>query len=465
MHILPQLRKLEKKYADYIAVIGVHAAKFDTEKATENILAATRRYNVEHPVVNDISLAIMRSFAVRAWPTLMFIDPQGRVIGKHEGEFEFAALDRIIQQMVTEFENDGLLTKQPLPIKIGNGSNHNTTLSFPGKVASNLDNGNLYISDSNHHRVIVTDTDGEVKDIIGNGESPLAVDPFDSTTDGILNPIGYEATFCSPVFDNPQGMALYGNTLYIADAGAHTIISADLKRRVAKTIAGIGEQSLVQHSGGNATALPLNSPYDLAFENNTLYIAMAGAHQIWQMQIEATNISPFAGTGAENIIDGLRMESLLAQPYGLALQGNNLFFADSETSAIRVAKLGRDGRVVTLTGTGLFDFGDYDAIGQNAKLQHPQDVATSPYDAIYIADTYNHKIKRIDLTTLRVTTVAGTGGSGKDDGDALNKATFNEPAGITYLDESLYIADTNNHLIRRFDIADSKVETLQLIGI
>ena len=159
------------------------------------------------------------------------------------------------------------------------------------------------------------------------------------------------------------------------------------------------------------------------------------------------------------------MESLLAQPYGLALQGNNLFFADSETSAIRVAKLGKDGRVVTLTGTGLFDFGDYDAIGKDAKLQHPQDVAISSDDAIYIADTYIHKIKRIDLTTLRVTTVAGTGESGNDDGDALNEATFNEPAGITYLDETLYIADTNNHLIRRFDIADSKVETLQLTGI
>ena len=190
---------------------------------------------------------------------------------------------------------------------------------------------------------------------------------------------------------------------------------------------------------------------------------MAGAHQLWQMDIEAGMIEPFAGTGAENIVDGPRMESLLAQPYGLALDGNNLFFADSETSAIRVAKIGEGGRVITLTGTGLFAFGDSDGIGKKAVLQHPQDVAMA-LDAIYIADTYNHKIKRMDLSTLRVTTVAGDGTQGSTDGEAMS-ASFDEPAGIAYRDGIVYVADTNNHLIRKFDVELGTVATVELTSV
>ena len=78
MHILPQLRKLEKKYSDSLFVIGVHSAKFETERATENVRTAVNRYNVNHPVVNDVELRVMSAFAVRAWPTLMFIDAEGR---------------------------------------------------------------------------------------------------------------------------------------------------------------------------------------------------------------------------------------------------------------------------------------------------------------------------------------------------------------------------------------------------
>ena len=181
------------------------------------------------------------------------------------------------------------------------------------------------------------------------------------------------------------------------------------------------------------------------------------------MDINAGMIEPFAGTGAENIVDGLRMDALLAQPYGLALDGNNLFFADSETSSIRVAKIGEGGRVITLTGTGLFAFGDSDGIGKKAVLQHPQDVAVAP-DAIYIADTYNHKIKRMELSTLRVTTVAGDGTQGSTDGEAM-QASFDEPAGIVYRDGIVFVADTNNHRIRKFDVELGTVTTVELTGV
>ena len=460
MHILPQLRKLEMKYADELFVIGIHSAKFDTERATENVRAAVSRYNVNHPVVNDVELRVMSAFAARAWPTLMFIDPEGKVIGRHEGEFQLDAMDRVLTAMVDEFDHAGVLNRDPVPFEYGSEAESHGALSFPGKMLA-ADDGNLYIADSNHHRVIVATEDGKVNNIIGNGESPLALESFDPPP-GVLNPIGSEWDFDVPLFDNPQGMALDGEVLYVADAGTHTIQRVDLVSRTASVIAGTGEQSLIRHAGGEAMAFPLNSPYDLEYAEGILYIAMAGAHQLWQMDLSAGTIEPFAGTGAENIVDGERLEALLAQPYGLALDGNNLFFADSETSAIRVAKIGAGGRVVTLTGTGLFAFGDHDGIGKNAVLQHPQDVTWAP-GAVYIADSYNHKIKRMDLSTLRITTVAGDGTQGTADGDALN-ASFDEPAGISYRDGVIYVADTNNHRIRRLDTDSGTVNTVELVG-
>ena len=460
MHILPQLRKLEKKYADTLLVIGVHSAKFDTERATENVRAAVSRYNVNHPVVNDVELRVMSAFAARAWPTLMFIDPEGKVIGRHEGEFQLDAMDRVLTAMVDEFDQAGVLNRDPVPFEYGSEAKSHGSLSFPGKILA-ADDGYLYIADSNHHRVIVASEDGKVSDIVGDGKSPLALESFDPPP-GVLNPIGSDWDFDFPLFDNPQGMALAGEILYVADAGTHTIQRVDLASHTVSVIAGTGEQSLIRHSGGEAIAFPLNSPYDLEYADGVLYIAMAGAHQLWQMDIAAGMTEPFAGTGAENIVDGKRLEALLAQPYGLALDGNNLFFADSETSAIRVAKIGAGGRVVTLTGTGLFAFGDRDGIGKDAVLQYPQDVAVAP-GAIYIADSYNHKIKRMELSTLRITTVAGDGTQGRAEGDALS-ASFDEPAGISYRDGIVYVADTNNHSVRRLDVETETVDTIELVG-
>ena len=461
MHILPQLRKLETKYSDTLFVIGVHSAKFDTEKATENVHAAVRRYNVNHPVVNDVDLKVMSAFAARAWPTLMFIDPEGKVIGRHEGEFQLEAMDRVLTAMVDEFDRSGVLNRNPVPFIYGPDTYGTGTLAFPGKILA-PDDGYLYIADSNRHRVIVASADGLVEDVIGNGESPLAHGSFEPPP-SILNPVGSDWSFDAPLFDNPQGMALEGETLYVADAGSHTIQRVDLAKRTVSVIAGTGEQSLIRHAGGEATAFPLNSPYDVEISGSILYIAMAGSHQLWQMNIADNTTEPFAGNGAENIVDNPRLDALLAQPSGLALDGNNLFFADSETSAIRVAKIGPGGRVVTLTGTGLFAFGDRDGVGKEAVLQHPQDVASAP-GAVYIADTYNHKIKRMDLSTLRITTVAGDGTQGSNDGDAF-ESSFDEPAGIAYRDGIVFVADTNNHRIRKFDVDQGIVDTIELNGI
>jgi hypothetical protein len=453
MHVLPQLRKLEKKYADALTVIGVHSAKFNAEKATENVRAAVRRYDIGHPVVNDANFEIWKTYAVRAWPTLMFIDPTGKIIGRHEGEFEPDALGDVLAEIIEEHEATGLLRRGQFEIE--NDTTDKAPLSFPGKITADTDGERLIISDSNHRRLVVSDLNGNVETVIGNGESPLVADEGRGVLGG--------STIEGPLFDNPQGTVVDSNELYVADAGTHTIVRVDLANGLATTIAGTGEQSLYRHKGGVALKVPLNSPYDLSLYRGILYIAMAGFHQLWSMDIAAGTIAPFAGDGNEDILDELKPDARLAQPYGVDVSNNAVFFIDSETSAVRVAAIADEGRVVTLVGTGLFDFGDHDAVSKKALLQHPQGLAISN-GTIYVADSYNNKIKSLTISSLQVKTVAGSGKQGTADG-YLARAEFSEPAGLAIIENRIYVADTNNHRIRVIELGSGEVFTLELNGL
>jgi hypothetical protein len=453
MHVLPQLRKLEQKYADILTVIGVHSAKFNAEKSSDNVREAVRRYGIESPVVNDADFEIWKSYAARAWPTLMFLDPSGKVIGRHEGEFPVDTLDEVISQMIAEHEPSGLFQRGEFALQSEIAAGEQ--LSFPGKITADAERERLIISDSNHRRLIVTDLDGKVETVIGNGESPLV----NGDRRGGYGSVGFN----EPLFDNPQGTAIVGDTIYVADAGIHTIVEVDLDEGVAGTLAGTGEQSLYRHTGGNALRVPLNSPYDLSLYEDTLYIAMAGFHQLWTMNLDERTVATFAGDGGEDIVDGMKPEARLAQPYGIEVSNNTVFFIDSETSSVRVAAIAEEGRVVTLVGTGLFDFGDHDGVGKEALLQHPQGLAVHN-DAIYVADSYNNKIKSIAIGSLQARTIAGSGANGYQDG-TLAEATFSEPAGLALIDNRIYVADTNNHKIRVVDLETDEVASLELSGL
>ena len=453
MHVLPQLRKLEEKYADILTVVGVHSAKFNAEKSSENVRQAVRRYGIGHPVVNDADFEIWKSFAARAWPTLMFLDPAGKLIGRHEGEFLVDALDQVLVGMIEEHETLGNFVRGKLDFLPE--TRPETQLSFPGKITADAEREIVVISDSNHRRLVVSDLDGKVEAIIGNGESPLA----DIEHRGIF----FERTYDQPLFDNPQGVVIDGETLYVADAGTHTIVRIDLVGGTAETIAGTGAQSMYRHEGGDALVTPLNSPYDLSLHRGVLYMAMAGFHQLWSLDLAENTASPFAGDGAEDIQDDLKSNARLAQPYGIEVSNNAVFFIDSETSALRVSAIADEGRVVTLVGKGLFDFGDIDGAGKDALFQHPQGLAVSK-DVIYIADSYNNKIKSVAIGSLQVNTVAGSGKAGDVDG-LSTIAQFNEPAGVAVAGNRVYIADTNNHKIKVMELDTKEVYMLKLTGL
>jgi thiol-disulfide isomerase/thioredoxin len=115
MHVIPDLKRLEEKYAEELVVIGVHSAKFTNEKNTENLRRILVRYDIDHPVVNDAEFTIWRSYGARAWPTLVLIDPEGYVVGAASGEGHGDGFDRAIAAVIHVFDERGLIDRTPLP--------------------------------------------------------------------------------------------------------------------------------------------------------------------------------------------------------------------------------------------------------------------------------------------------------------------------------------------------------------
>lgn len=454
IHIMPELKKLEEKYKNELVVIGVHSAKFLTERGTENIRQAILRYEIEHLVVNDKDFEVWDEYTAKSWPTLVLIDPYGKVIGMRSGEGVYDAFDPVISGAIAQYKKDGLtLNTEPLKLTPEKDKAPRSLLSFPGKITSDTASSRIFITDSNNNRVLVLklSIDGisvKVEEVIGSGSIGLS-----------------DGTFTESSFNHPQGIAFSNDKLYIADTENHIIREADLITKQVKTIAGLGYQS-TEHSfinPANALDIPINSPWDLTVVGDELYIAMAGPHQLWKLDLKTGKIGTYAGSGRENIIDGSFKESALAQPSGITSDGLRLYFADSEVSAVRTADINSSkGKVNTIVGSGLFDFGDIDGIGDDAKLQHPLGVFYNPGDElIYVADTYNSKIKTVNPRTREAKTYAGTGYIGTRDGNK-DAAQFNEPSGLTIINGKLYITDTNNNLLRVIDMTSGEVKTVKI---
>jgi DNA-binding beta-propeller fold protein YncE len=436
---------LEKKYPNQLVVIGIHTPKFDSEKDPDSIRKAMDRYGISHPVLNDAERKLWTRYNVQSWPTVFMVDPEGYLVGLIAEEKVFEVLDRAISQQIRIHRTRKTLDERPLPFQAERAARQGDgPLYFPGKVLADAENGRLVIADSTHHRIVITDLGGKKIAIAGTGTPGRTDGPFDKAS-----------------FADPQGMALKGETLYVADRKNHMIRALDLKEKTVKAVAGTGLQNRVRQ-GGPALRTGLNSPWDLLIsprsrvglvgDDGLLFVAMAGHHQIWALDLSRKWIVPFAGTGVENILDGPNAASCFAQPSGLASDGTTLYVADSEVSAVRAVALDGKGGVRTLVGTGLFVFGDQDGTGQQVRLQHPLGVAYVD-GRLYVADTYNNKVKVIDPQQGSCATFVG---------GTPDKPLFHEPGGISYADGKLYVADTNAHRIRVVDIKTKEVATLEL---
>ena len=443
IHIIPDLKRLEHKYPNQLVVIGVHSAKFENEKDTENIRRIILRYELEHPVYNDADYKVWQSYGVRAWPTQVLIDPAGYVIGAVSGEGNYDLIDQVVAKVVDEFRKRGELNEEPQKLTLERAKVGDLPLAFPGKILADAKGDRLFIADSNHNRLVITKLDGTLVETIGIGSAGAGDGAFDKAS-----------------FYRPQGMALDGDSLYVADTENHLIRRVDLKAKSVETVAGTGKQAHDYFREGPARTIELSSPWDLQIVGRQLYITMAGTHQIWKLDLNQQDVSTFAGSGREAREDGPLLEAGFAQPSGITSDNKKLYIADSESNIIRAIDLG-SGQVETLVGGDLFDFGDVVGEGDDVRLQHPLGVVAIE-DKVLIADTYNHKIKELDPKKRSVKNYLGSGKPGQADG---GQAKFYEPGGLSIANSKLYIADTNNHAVRVVDLKTKQTSTLNIKGL
>ena len=444
MHAIEDIKRLEEKYAEELVVVGVHSGKFDTEADIEGILEAVDRWGIRHPVVNDSNYEVWKRYGMRGWPGFVLISPRGKVVGGHYGENVYRLFDRVLAQLVKVYETNGEIRRSRSPCSSGTRRASEGVLRYPGKVLADPVGGRLFVADTNHHRIVISGLDGgEIFDVAGCGES------------GLIDGIAEVARF-----SHPQGMAVTGDSLYVADTGNHAVRRVDLETCSVATVAGDGHQDHERNSApGPIAGRRLNSPWDIESVHGVLFVAMAGSHQIFGIDATGDFIAGHAGSGEEDHVDGPLLAAALAQPSGLTTDGESLFVADSEVSSVRSVSLDpRGGHVRTVVGKGLFDFGDVDGVGDRVRLQHPMGVAYAD-GTLYVADTFNHKVKAIELSTRRVTTLAGNGRRGLEDGRGP-RARFHEPSGLSVCGSKLYVADTNNHAIRVIERATGHVSTL-----
>jgi thiol-disulfide isomerase/thioredoxin len=449
IHIMPDLAKLEARYPGILVVIGVHSPKFENEKKTESIKKAVLRYELKHPIVNDINHKIWDAYGVRSWPSFALIDPEGKFAGYTNGEGQYDNIERSIKALIKEYESDpakkAFLKRDPLDFKLIS-EKPTSPLFFPGKVLADDASKRIFIADSTNHRIVITNLEGKKIAIAGSGKEGFK-----------------DGSFADAQFSDPQGMTLDGETLYVADRKNHSIRALNLKDQTVKIAAGTGQQEAnfgSRHKGGAALAISLNSPWDLLLVDRKIYIAMAGHHMIWTFDLAKDRVDAYAGNGQEAVVDGSLADSAFAQPSGLATDGKRLFVADSESSSIRAMPLvGNKGVVTTVVGVSgpnenLFNFGDKNGVGRNVRLQHALGVAYHQ-GKLYVADTYNSKIKIIDPGSRACNTWLGE----------ANAKTFFEPGGVCIAGGIMYVADTNNHRIQVVDMKTKESVTLRLQGV
>ncbi|MEU6799709.1 thioredoxin-like domain-containing protein [Streptomyces neyagawaensis] len=424
LHVLDELRELEEKHRDTVVVIGVHSPKFAHEAEHAAVVDAVERYGVEHPVLDDPELATWKQYAVRAWPTLVVIDPEGYVVAQHAGEGHAHAIERLVAELETEHEAKGTLRRGDGPYVAPDPEP--TVLRFPGKALL-LPGGDFLVSDTTRHQLVRLAPDGEtVVRRYGAGER------------GFVDGGAEHARF-----SEPQGLALLdGGTVVVADTVNHALRRLDPATGEVSTLAGTGRQWWQgSPTSGLAWEVDLSSPWDVAVFGGKVWIAMAGVHQLWTYDPEDCTVAAAAGTTNEGLVDGPGVEAWFAQPSGLAATADRLWLADSETSALRWVDL--DGAVHTAVGTGLFDFGHRDGAADQALLQHPLGVTVLPDGSVAVSDTYNHALRRYDPATGEVTTLA---------------TDLREPSDAVLVGDDIVVVESARHRLTRLRLPEETVK-------
>lgn len=403
LHVLDELRPIEEEYAEELVVIGVHSPKFVHEADPAALAAAVERYGVHHPVLDDPELTTWQAYTARAWPTLVLVDPEGYVVAHYAGEGHAHAIAALLATLVEEHRTRGTL--QPGDSPYVPPAVEPTDLRFPA-TAVPLPDGRVLVADAGHDSVVLLTAEGDVE----------------RRFDGFREPNG----LCLV----PTSLGL-GYDVVVADTAGHRLAGLSLGTGAVTTLAGDGQQWF----DGDGTSR-LSSPWDVAWWQDRVWIAMAGVHQLWTYDPVTGDVAVAAGTANEGLLDGPLAQAWFAQTSGLAVDGDRLWIADSETSSLRFVE---DGVVRTVVGTGLFDFGFRDGPVAEALLQHPLGVAVLPDGSIAVADTYNGAVRR--FADGELTTIAGD---------------LSEPSGLYVEGRDLVVVESAAHRLTRIPL-DARV--------
>ena len=404
-HVLAELRPVEEKFKDVLTVVGVHSPKFEYEKLPESVAAAIDRHEIHHPVLNDPNMTTWQSYGVRAWPTLVLVDPKGEIIATYSGEGHAHAIEALLEKLVPDYEAAGDLVrgaglyKAPAPSSLA--------LKQPGKIVSvpaayrDLLNGaELLVSNSGAHNLVGLTVSNLLEPVITIGKSVRGSSDGDFASASFAEPYG-------ALFLDGELAAEVGAHLLVADTANHLIRAVNLETKTVSTIAGTGAQWMqADATTGPALEINISTPWDIEMLDGQLLIAMAGEHRIWKYDLKAKTLGIFAGTTNEGLVDGALADAWFAQPSALAiskLSPGKIWIIDAETSALRSAE---GGKISSQIGKGLFDFGHVDGPADQALLQHPLGVIELPDGNLLIADTYNRAIRKYSPTTNSVSTIA-----------------------------------------------------------
>ncbi len=447
LHVLPVLAFLEQQFADRpLTTIGVHTGRFPAEHQPDHVAAAVQQHGIRHPVLVDRDMVIWEAYGVRSWPTLVLIDGRGRIrfqgVGEPNAERLAAAVAVLLDEAMELREAQAPFT----PVETA-APRSLDGLCFPTSVAVDPERNLLWIADTGNHRVVaVHPVTGAVHHVIGSGIPGASDGPSDRAC-----------------FYQPRGIAPDLREVYVADTGNHLLRRIDMADSTVDTVLGQGRQVVDFAAGRSGSDQGLNSLWGICMRGDDILMAMAGNHQLWRVHKDTMTAEVLAGHGGVNLSDAGLRDASLAQPLAVSCSRNQklIAFVDSETSAVRIAEPDaepdaepEEGRVRTLVGKGLFEFGDRDGALAEARLQHPEDVCFLGDDVLFVADTYNHKVKRIDLSEEepQITTVLGA------------DAGLAGPEGLAVDGERnlLFVADTHNHRILRVDLGDNSRSELEI---
>ena len=426
VHMIPVERDLKQRFGERLVIIGVDSPKFSASGTTQGLVDFIHRYKIRHPVILDPSTRLWSAYGVQAWPTLLLIGPHGKVRGNYIGEQTASDLAGPIRAALADAPPAGTL--KPLPMLVMAGAS--TPLAAPNGLA--VSKSLVAVADTGHNRIVLADHTGHVRSVIGNGCAGSAGGGYGRAR-----------------FDQPHGLTFHDGVLYVADTDNQRIRRIDLGKASVATVAGNGKRQFLGGGIFPALKVSLNSPWDVAAKGDKLYIAMAGDHQLWRLDLESGRIGPWAGTAREGLRDGPLDSAEFAQPSGLSLHGGVLYDVDPESSSVRAIDLG-SGKVRTLVGQGLFRFGDQDGPAKQALLQHAEGLAW--FDgSLYLADTFNNALRRLDLATGKVSTVA------KD---------LQQPVAVAPLDgHTLLVAEVGGNRIVAVDTRSGKATPWHLSGL